>query len=226
MSSALHANNQTKRLAQETLASLHGTILLNLEVEEAEDSSAHDEKFHLGNVAADAGTGAVREGNESGLLASSQIFGRPTLGIEFLGIGTPNFLGAMDGIAGDGENIAGAESVTGDVDRSGALGDLTGQTHGGGAVNTHGFPDDPLQVFNILDHSVSGNVDIGGNGVVQGLLQFGDHTGGTEAPVQNSAGGVRGGVGAGDQLGEGLSGKFLAAEFVTVAVLSFHETSE
>jgi hypothetical protein len=38
--------------------------------------------------------------------------------------------------------------VAGDGDWGVAGGDLTGKTHGGGAVDAHSFPDDPLQAGN------------------------------------------------------------------------------
>lgn len=179
MSSALQTNHQTKRLAKETFTGLHGAILLDLEVEEAENSSAHDEQFHLGNVTTDAGAGAVGEGDESGLLTGSQTIRGPALRHELLGVGTPDFLGAVDGVAGDGEDVTGAEGVAGDDDGGGAFGDLTGKTHGGGAMDAHSFLDNPLQVLDVLDHGVGGDVDIRGDRVIQGLLQLRDHMGGT-----------------------------------------------
>lgn len=145
-----HTNLQTERLAQESLASLHGAILLHLELEESEDSGGHDEQLHLGNVAADTGTGTVAEGDEGGLLAGGQALGAPALGNELLGVGTPDFLGAVDGVAGNGKDIAGLEGVAADHDGGCAGRNLAGKTHGGGAVDTHGFPDDPLEAAKIV----------------------------------------------------------------------------
>lgn len=140
-----HTDLQTKGLAQETLAGLHGAILLHLKLEQTEDSSGHDEEFHLGDVAADTGTGTVAEGDEGGLLASAETLWVPALGNEFFGIGTPDLLGAVDGVAGHGENITGLEDVSADLDGGGTGRDLAGKTHGRGAVDTHGFPNDPLE---------------------------------------------------------------------------------
>lgn len=146
----LHTNNQTKRLPQETLTRLHGSILLHLELEEPEDRTGHDEQFHLGDVAADAGAGTGGEGDEGRLLARGKPGGIPAFGDEFLGVRAPDFLGAVDGVAGDGDDVAGVEGVAGDGDWGVAGGDLTGKAHGGGAVDAHGFPDDPLEAGNIV----------------------------------------------------------------------------
>ena len=221
-----HTNPQSKRLAQETFTGLHGTILLDLELEEAEDSSAHDEKFHLSHIAADTSPRTVAERDECSLLAGSETLGAPALGDELLCVRTPDLLGAVDGVARDGEDVARAEGVARDDDGAGAGGDLTGQTHGGGGVDAHGLPDDPLQVLDILDHGVGWDVNVLGDALVQGLLQLAHHAGGALAPVQDGAGSVGGGVGAGDQLGEGLSGEFLATESVAVLVLAFHQAGE
>lgn len=147
---SLHTDDQAKRLAQETLAGLHGAILLHLELEETEDGSGHDEEFHLGDIAADAGAGTGAEGDESGLLAGGKAGGIPALGNEFLGVRAPDVAGAVDGVAGDGDNVAGVEDVAGDGDGGVAGGDFTGETHGGGAVDTHGFPDNPLEAGELL----------------------------------------------------------------------------
>jgi hypothetical protein len=40
--------------------------------------------------------------------------------------------------------------VAGDGDRGVAGGNLAGKAHGGGAVDAHGFPDDPLEAGNIV----------------------------------------------------------------------------
>lgn len=221
-----HANLQSKRLTQETLTSLHGTILLDLELEEAEDSSAHDEKFHLSNIATNTGTGAVAEGNEGSLLTGSEALRAPAFGNELLSVRTPDGLGAVDGVARNGEDVARAEGVAGDDDGVGAGGDLTGKAHGGGRVDTHGLPDHPLQVLDILDHGVGGNVDVAGDGLVQGLVQLLDDAGSALAPVQDGTGSVGSGIRAGNQLGEGLGGQFLAAESVAVLILAFHQTGE
>jgi hypothetical protein len=146
----LHPNNQTKRLTQETLPRLHGSILLHLKLKEPEDRTSHNEQFHLGDVAADAGAGAGGEGDERGLLARGKARGVPALGDEFFGVGAPDFLGAVDCVAGDGDDVAGVEGVAGDGDRGVAGGNLAGKAHGGGAVDAHGFPDDPLEAGNIV----------------------------------------------------------------------------
>ena len=152
----LHANDQTKRLTEEALAGLHGPILLHFKLEEAEDGGGHDEEFHLGDVAADAGAGARAEGDEGGLLAGGQTGGVPALGDELLGVGAPDLGGAVDGVAGDGDDVAGVEDVAGDGDGGAAGGDLAGEAHGGGAVDAHGFPDDPLEAGDGVSEVVCG----------------------------------------------------------------------
>ena len=155
----LHANDQTERLTEEALAGLHGPILLHFKLEEAEDGGGHDEEFHLGDVAADAGAGARAEGDEGGLLAGGQTGGIPALGNELLGVGAPDLGGAVDGVAGDGDDVAGVEDVAGDGDGRAAGGDLAGEAHGGGAVDAHGFPDDPLEAGDEVS-----DMDVGGDG--------------------------------------------------------------
>lgn len=142
---ALHTNLQAKRLPQEALASLHRTLLLELEIEAAEYRSAHNQQLHLGDVAADAGSRAVAEGDEGGLLACGQTLWVPALGHEVVGVGAPDFFGVVDCVAGHGEDVAGAEGVAGDLNWAGVCGDLAGEAHGGGAVDAHCFPDGPLQ---------------------------------------------------------------------------------
>lgn len=124
-----HTHIQTQRFAQETLPSLHRRVLLQLKLKEAEDSSAHDEEFHLGNITTDTGAGAVAERNESGLLAGCETIGAPALRNEFLSVRAPDFLGAVDCVAGHGENVAWQEGVAADLDGVGAGGDLAGETH-------------------------------------------------------------------------------------------------
>lgn len=77
-----------------------------------------------------------------------------------------------------------------------------------------------------LDHSVSGNFNVLGKGFVKGLVQLGENVRGGHAPVEDSTGGVGGGVRASDQLGESLGGQFGAFKLVTVSVLAFHEAGE
>lgn len=224
--SPLHTDLQSEGLPQETLSRLHRTLLLHLELEEAEHRTADNQEFHLRDVATDTGSGARAEGNESGLLTGGKAGGVPALRDELLGIGTPDLLGAVDGVAGHGDNVAGVEGVAGDGDGGVTGGDFTGETHGGGAVDTHGFPDDPLEVGDILDHGVGGDVDVLRDGFVQDLVEFLDHTGGAHAPVEDGAGGVGGGVGSGDELGQCLGGELGATQLLAVAILAFHETGE
>lgn len=145
-----HTNLQTERLAQESLASLHRSILVHLELEETEHSSADNEQFHLGDVATDTGAGTVAEGDEGGLLAGGETLGAPALGDELLSVGTPDLLGAVDRVAGDREDVAGFEGVAADHDGGGTGRDLAGKTHGGGAVDAHCFPDYPLEAMKLL----------------------------------------------------------------------------
>src|SRR3954468_4532790 len=91
-SAAAHTNLKTKRLAQETFAGLHGSVLLHLEFEEAEDSGDYDEEFHLSDIATDTGAGSVAEGDEGGLLAGGEALGAPALGDELLGVRSPDLL--------------------------------------------------------------------------------------------------------------------------------------
>lgn len=79
---------------------------------------------------------------------------------------------------------------------------------------------------NILDHGVSGNFNVLGESFIEGLAQLGKNVRCTHAPVQDSAGGVRGSVGASDQLGESFGSEFGEFELVTVAVLAFHQAGE
>lgn len=78
----------------------------------------------------------------------------------------------------------------------------------------------------ILDHGVGGNVNVLGNGFIEGLLQLGDDARGVQTPVQNSTGGVGGCVGTGNQLGESLGGQFFTAKLVAGAVLALHQASQ
>lgn len=77
-----------------------------------------------------------------------------------------------------------------------------------------------------LDHGVGGDVDVSGDGLVEDLVQLGENTGGAEDPVEDGARGVGGGVGAGDELGQGLGGEFFATELGAGGVAAFHQTSE
>lgn len=79
---------------------------------------------------------------------------------------------------------------------------------------------------NVLHHGVRGNVNILGKGLVENAVQRVDHAGSAHAPVEDGARSVGGGVGAGDQLSQGLGRKLFAAQFVAGAVLSFHETRQ
>jgi hypothetical protein len=169
-SAAAHADIETKGLAQETLTGLHGTFLLDLKLEKTEDSSAHDEKFHLSDVASNTGTGAVAERNESGLLAWGETVRAPALGDELIGVRAPDILGMVDSVRRDGEYITRAEGVTTNLDGRGTSGNLTGKTHGGGAVDTHSFPDHPLEVIDILDHGVSGDLNVFGDSLIESLV--------------------------------------------------------
>lgn len=73
---------------------------------------------------------------------------------------------------------------------------------------------------------MSGNFNVLGKGFIQSLAQLGENVRGGHAPVEDGTGGVGCGVGAGDQLGEGLGGQFGAFKLVTVSVLAFHEAGE
>lgn len=224
--SPLHTDLQSEGLPQETLSRLHGTLLLHLKLKETEDRTADNQEFHLRDVATDTGSGAGAEGNESGLLTRGEAGGVPALRDELLGIGAPDLGGAVDGVAGHGDNVAGVEGVAGDGDGGVTGGDFTGETHSGGAVDAHGFPDNPLEVGDVLDHRVRGDVDVLRDGFVQDLVELLDHTGRAHAPVEDGAGGVGGGIGSGDQLGQSFGGKFGATEFFAVAILAFHEAGE
>ena len=77
-----------------------------------------------------------------------------------------------------------------------------------------------------LDHSVRGNFNVLREGVVQGLAQLGDNVWGDHTPVEDGTGGVGGGVGASNQLSQGLGGQFGAFKLVTVFVLALHKAGE
>lgn len=141
----LHTHFQAQGFPQEALAGLHWALLLDFEVVETEDSCADDEQLHLGDVAADAGTRAGAEGDEGGLLARGEAGGIPAFGNELLCIWAPDLRVTMDRVAWDGDNVAGLEDVAGDLHRRNGGRNFTGETHGGGAVDAHGFPDDPLE---------------------------------------------------------------------------------
>jgi len=126
---ATHTNLQSKRLAQESLTCLHRSILVHLELEKSEHSSADDEQFHFSDVATDTGARSVAEGDEGGLLAGGETRGTPTLWDEFLGGCTPDLLRAVDRVAGYGENVAGFEGASADHDGGGAGGDLARKAH-------------------------------------------------------------------------------------------------
>lgn len=145
MNPPLQTNIQAQGFPQESLSRLHGSSLLHLELEQTEDSGADDEEFHLGDIAADARARTSAEGDESGLLARGETSGIPTIGDELVGVRAPDFLRVVDCVGRDGDDVAGLEFVAGNVDglRCGRY--LAGKTHGRCAVNTHGFPDDPLQ---------------------------------------------------------------------------------
>ena len=124
-----HANLQSKRLAEESLACLHRSILVHLELEKSEHSSADNEQFHLGDVATDTSARSVAEGDEGSLLAGGETLGAPALRDEFLGVGAPDILRAVDRVAGDGENVAGLEGAAADYHGSGTGRDLAGKAH-------------------------------------------------------------------------------------------------
>lgn len=143
--SLLQPNLQPERLPQETLSGLHRVVLLQLELEQPEDSANSKQKLHLSKVTTNASTGASTEGDEGSLLAGGETLGVPAFGNELVGFGAPDFWVTVDGVAGNGDNVAGVEDVAGDVDGAAVRRDLAGETHGGGAMDTHGFPDDPLK---------------------------------------------------------------------------------
>lgn len=136
----------------------------------------------------------------------------------------------MDRVRGHTQRRARWEAIATDLDglrvgilRAGA-GHQARQAEGAGAVDAQGLIDDVLQVGEVLDGLVAGHA--GGDAGVELLLQLGQHAGGAEDPVQQGAGGVGGGVGAGDQLREGLGGQLAAAEGLAVGVLALHEAGE
>lgn len=160
ISPLLQANMQSQGLPQETLPGLHGVVLLQLKLKQSEDSADSEQKFHLSQVTTNAGTRASAEGDEGGLLALGETLGVPALRNELVGIRTPDFRETVDSVAGNGNDVAGVEDVTGDVDGAAVGGDLAGETHGGGTVDTHGFPDNPLEAVKMLSvnpfHSTRG----------------------------------------------------------------------
>ena len=79
---------------------------------------------------------------------------------------------------------------------------------------------------NLLDHSVSSDLDILGDRSIQSLLQLRDNTRGTQTPVEDSTEGVGSSVRSSDELSQSLSGELLTTQLVTSVVLSFHQTSE
>lgn len=246
ISPLLQANVQSQGLPQETLPGLHRVILLQLKLKQSEDRADSKQKFHLSQVTTNAGTRASAEGDEGGLLALGETLGVPALRNELVGIRTPDLRETVDSVAGNGNDVTGVEDVTGDVDGATMRGDLAGETHGGGTVDTHGFPDDPLEAVkmlsvnsfqntggsgwhilgNLLDHGVSSDLDILGDSSIQSLLQLRDNTRGTQTPVEDSTEGVGSSVRSSDELSQSLSGELLTTQLVTSVVLSFHQTSE
>jgi len=95
-------------------------------------------------------------------------------------------------------------------------------------VDAEGLVDDALHVGKLLDHVKGGHVDAraGGNGLVELCLQLGQDAGRLDDPVENGARRVGGGVGAGNQLGQGLSGQFGPAELLAALVFALHEARE
>lgn len=121
---------QAQRLPQEPLTSLHRPLLLQLPIKHAEYSGRDNKQFHLGDVTPNARTRSSTKRNKGGLLARREAGGVPALRDKVVGVRAPDFLGVVDCVARDRENIAGLEHVAADLDGGSALGDLAGKTHG------------------------------------------------------------------------------------------------
>ena len=219
----LEANLETQGLAEETLAGVE-VVLAEGDVVAAGPGSDDELHLHLGDVAADAGAGAVGEGDEGVLLAGGEL--EPAVGVELVGVGAPDLLGVVDRVGGDGEDGAGREVVAVEVDAGAVVGDLAGETNARGGVEAEGLVEDGLEVGQVLDHVEGGDVNVGGDGAVELLLELLDDTRSADGVEEEGTGRVGGGVGAGNELGEGLSGELLAAELLTLLILAFLETGE
>lgn len=103
---------------------------------EVPEDGAHDTlELHLGDVPADTGARPVAERDESLLLAGRQArLLVPALGHKVVGVGAPDLLAVVDGVAGHGEGGARWEPVAEDLDRFGVgvfgrrAGDKAGKT--------------------------------------------------------------------------------------------------
>lgn len=91
-------------------------------------------------------------------------------------------------------------------------------------MDSHRLADDPLHVWEVLDLVVRG--DAGGHGVVELFLEFFQYARRADHVVEERAGRVGGGVGAGDELRQGLSRQLFAAEFLALGILAFHQACE
>ena len=164
----------------------------------------------------------MTEGDERVLLTGGQVL--PPLRLELVRIGAPDLLAVVDAVGRNGKNGAGREVVSLDVHALGGIRrDLTGETDAGGGVVAEGFVDDSLQVRKVLDHVVGRHVNFSEDVGVELGLELLHDTGGADGVEEEGAGRVGGGVGAGDELGQGLGGEFFAAERLALFVAAFHQ---
>jgi hypothetical protein len=130
----------------------------------------------------------------------------------------------VHGVRGNAEHSALREMVAGNLNtRSGRH--ETRQTLARSAVDAESLLDAVVEVLEILDLLERRHV-VGGQSLVELVLQFLRGVRAHEHVEKEGAGGVGSGVGAGDELGESFGGEFGAAEFVAVLVFAFHETGQ
>lgn len=148
----------------------------------------------------------------------------PALWAELVCVLAPDFLAVVHGVCGYTEYGALGEVVAGNFD-TGSGRDKTRQTLTGSAVDAESFLDTHVEVLEVLDLLVLWDV-VGGKSFVEFGLEFLDGLRAHEHVEEESARGVGGGIGAGDELGKSLSSEFGTAELVAVLVLALHKTGE
>lgn len=163
--------------------------------------------------------------NKSRLLRR-RLLALPALRAELLCVLAPDFRRVVHRVRGHAEDGAGGEVVASDGHAGRARRDLARQADARGAVVAESLVDDIVEVGQIADHVVVGNVCAVGDGGVELLLKLLVHARVAAEVVEQRAGRVGRGVAAGNELCQGLGGQFLAAERLALFVSAFLEARE
>lgn len=150
----------------------------------------------------------------------------PALGPKVAGVRAPDLLGVVDGVGRNAQDAPRRKVVAVYGHTGGVGGHLSREANSGRRVMAERLIEHAVEVRQVADHVVCGNIDLGRDGSIHLGLQLLQHSWCACHVVEEGARRVGRGVAAGNQLRQSLSGELLASQRLALVVATFHQARQ